>query len=840
MLSGPSATADRAPWQHRVVARRARLDGILDRLLVGTGPRLAAVHGPAGSGKSVLVDDWLARRSLTSARIVVRRNGSWRDIAARIADAADQGPVREPLVVVVDHVHLARSSGAPVADPLVAAVSALHDGIRVVFTGRYEPPLPTAGWRFDDQLVTIGPAALRFDDAEALELDRTYRGRRGRTPAARAREVVELNRRVDGWAVLLAALLRRDPSLDDELERLVARYVLDEALDVFDPRAVGAVLTLCVPDGFDHDLAAELLGADAAATIEHLVGLGLLRPCTTFGPTDAPNTTIGFPPLVRDALDRESRTRNRRRWEATRRSLAERAVRRGDLDEAYRHLEVLGDADGVLSLVTSRVLDLVDRGDRGGVRSMLADLPRPGEVTGPGLALDLATAWFFGGRPDMVERHCARAEAIVAGDPAHGAQADVIRLRAEGLRAAASIMDGRLDDALAADSRRTALASIGIEVADPVGKRYATVRTRIELEAGRLDLAAHSLDDLELLAAPPVVAEVIVPALRAWYRLEVGDLESATCVSLAAVDRADVLGLRPHLGALDADLVAARCLVGRGDVERAVSRAQVALRDAETLGYRWPLVRAVAVTAAAHRLRRAPVEALSAVRDARVRLGRDLPSVVRTELALAEAASLVDVGRAEEARTTVAVVPDVPRRRLLLARCAVVEGRGSDELLDLLDGDAAWPAPARLEAEVLRSTSSTDPSTHARVAAVLEAGARAGWVSPFLDHLDRLRAVVDDDEITRRHPALGVHLAASRPTRVVARADPPGREREPLTDRERSVVELLPTHLTYAQIGARLHLSVNTVKTNLKAAYRKLGASTRHDAVERARERGII
>ncbi len=42
---------------------------------------------------------------------------------------------------------------------------------------------------------------------------------------------------------------------------------------------------------------------------------------------------------------------------------------------------------------------------------------------------------------------------------------------------------------------------------------------------------------------------------------------------------------------------------------------------------------------------------------------------------------------------------------------------------------------------------------------------------------------------------------------------------------------MLPTHLSYAEMGEQLYLSVNTIKTNLKSLYRKLGANTRAQAV---------
>ena len=54
------------------------------------------------------------------------------------------------------------------------------------------------------------------------------------------------------------------------------------------------------------------------------------------------------------------------------------------------------------------------------------------------------------------------------------------------------------------------------------------------------------------------------------------------------------------------------------------------------------------------------------------------------------------------------------------------------------------------------------------------------------------------------------------------------------------MLELLPTHLTEAQMADHLFVSRNTVKTHLKGVYRKLGAGTRAEAVDRAREAGLL
>ena len=54
------------------------------------------------------------------------------------------------------------------------------------------------------------------------------------------------------------------------------------------------------------------------------------------------------------------------------------------------------------------------------------------------------------------------------------------------------------------------------------------------------------------------------------------------------------------------------------------------------------------------------------------------------------------------------------------------------------------------------------------------------------------------------------------------------------------VLRYLPTMYKAAEIAADLFVSVNTVKTHQQSIYRKLGVSTRRDAVDRARAQNLI
>ena len=68
----------------------------------------------------------------------------------------------------------------------------------------------------------------------------------------------------------------------------------------------------------------------------------------------------------------------------------------------------------------------------------------------------------------------------------------------------------------------------------------------------------------------------------------------------------------------------------------------------------------------------------------------------------------------------------------------------------------------------------------------------------------------------------------------------PGSGQRLLTDRERQVLELLAEGQSYEQIGSRLSLGVETVRTHVRKASGRLGARTRTEVVATALRLGLI
>ncbi|MCA5895110.1 AAA family ATPase [Isoptericola sp. NEAU-Y5] len=135
---------------------------------------------------------------------------------------------------------------------------------------------------------------------------------------------------------------------------------------------------------------------------------------------------------------------------------------------------------------------------------------------------------------------------------------------------------------------------------------------------------------------------------------------------------------------------------------------------------------------------------------------------------------------------------------------------------------------------------------------------RSGQETRARDTLGKLAAITADRELTfvfalpARRELLELAELADRShdqtaQRVIAAAEPVPELfaamvdlKQPLTDREVVVLDTLMRHATAAEISQDLTVSVNTVKSQLRSIYRKLGVRRREDALAKGLDLGII
>jgi LuxR family maltose regulon positive regulatory protein len=112
-----------------------------------------------------------------------------------------------------------------------------------------------------------------------------------------------------------------------------------------------------------------------------------------------------------------------------------------------------------------------------------------------------------------------------------------------------------------------------------------------------------------------------------------------------------------------------------------------------------------------------------------------------------------------------------------------------------------------------------------------------------LDDLAGARMLMGEiDELLKRRPGVGTLVDEAKALRArLAKergSSVPGVSA--LTAAELRLLPLLSTHLSSAEMAAELLLSPHTIKSRMKSIYRKLDASTRNQAVTRAREVGLL
>jgi DNA-binding NarL/FixJ family response regulator len=195
------------------------------------------------------------------------------------------------------------------------------------------------------------------------------------------------------------------------------------------------------------------------------------------------------------------------------------------------------------------------------------------------------------------------------------------------------------------------------------------------------------------------------------------------------------------------------------------------------------------------------------------------------------------------------------RPHVLVCHADALAGRGLARLAELDVGARASVAGGVAEAlaaaagavpDVVVCDDFLDGRPVDAVAAVLR---DAGVAAPLLvvssrdapESLRAARAAGAAGYVARRDAvsALAVALAAVHNGCSALPATPAGLETG-LTPRERELLAGLEEGLRFKQVARRLHISEATAKTHARNAFRKLGATSRAEAVHAAREQGIL
>jgi LuxR family maltose regulon positive regulatory protein len=866
-MSGRTVVA-RAKFEvPRVPNATIRREALCARLDSATDCPLSLVVAAPGSGKTALLAQWIGGREDRVAWLSCDDSDAdaevfWRNLATAVeqawpeagvtaAELADTGrgdelavelanelaALGQPGVIVIDDFHVAGAEPAA----MKAFVAALPLPVRLVLGSRTDPPFPVGKLRVQGRLLELRQAELRFTTTEARELLARL------DVEVLDRDLEQILAMTEGWtaAVSWAGLwlqAHRDPAgLVRGLvgtDRSLVDFLMNEVIELQPPEIVEFLTVTAELETFDAALcdavrdrrdSAELLARVDSANL-FLVKL------------DDAEGWHRYHHLFAEFLRGRLRAVSPERGPVIHRTAARAYDKRGDLLSAVDHSMKAGDVDGALIRLEAY-----------GTTTWSLEDPTAGGAT--------ARAWLEEHGASHLERSpqsilvCTIVlNAIGHGDDA-GPWLRQVEAREPDLdRESRFLLHGawsfdRLqhgDPAAALDRARRAQDTVRD---GPVHTAWATALPFVAIQGhlwlDDLDGAAAAIDAMHVDPVQPAASsQVRMPGFASQVAVLRGELTDAVRLAASALTGADKLGLHEaNFGRAEPLLTLAMVAFEQDRLDDTEAYVDQAMRVVE--GGRRPLAELLAhlQLALLSSARGDHETAADAIGQARTVLPDATAPVVgridQTELRLA-----LERGDQATAETIATRLTPSPASSLLATRVVLAAG-DHPRANDMLDALADRTSTRRLQVEhnLLRALTLADSRTDRHQDSLHRALALAepvGFHRTFVSEGPALWKLLRSLPVHGRMAAYvaGLLDAADHLIPTPKRPAPNGLV-DPLSDRELTVLRYLASRLTCTEIARELYLSANTVRSHVKAIYRKLGVNSRADAVGRGRALGM-
>ncbi|PJJ65458.1 LuxR C-terminal-related transcriptional regulator [Compostimonas suwonensis] len=870
MASSASDDRGRAYGAPRVPTQLVTRQRLLARL--DEPAALLVVRGPAGSGKTVLLADWANRGDPRDAEriwITVDESTSgrlafWRAVVQTMSDAGmvPEGSVlasvvpaldttpdltallvraftqwRRDLVIIVDDVHLL-SDEAIVSD--VLRVVAACPGVRFIVATRSLGPFEAsaAGLRVDTAVVPPEQLLFTVDETRSvLELA-------GVTDAATlAREVHGL---VGGMPVSTRAVVLGLGDVSLSMSADIVGEAARRAVDAFlvrelgtggdNDRLLGFMVMTSLPEVLTPELARELSGLDDA---EQLIaeaerrGMGLRT-----------HESFSYTTVIRGVLMERLEREHAPELSAMRRTIAEWALRNDLPFLAFKLAIEIGDLEWASSMAPSRWMEFIAF-HSDGLYDVLRTVPTRKLQRYPFLTMILALRYNATGRHRM--RAIELFGLAIVGVKMYAARAEpgdrVVMYTLEG---AALRVTGRAEAAAKSAERAEALIEeLPPETWEALGPRMHSMLFAQNglswLYSGNASRAIVSFErGYASLSDDTWNSRFHNEALLAGVHAIAGDYPQAIPY-LAAIDRSEWPEgwTDGYAGALYQIAHALRSLE-EFDFEAAQSRIDVMDRHRPTIEH-WTFFehvqayidlgqgrargRATALEAALARGGRPPISAFARLR-------------IEMTLALLLLAS----GQGTRVDALLKKHPEnVPAVAIMWARRHLLANRPDLAIRHLLDVPRESSSRTIVEALIVRAATALRLDNPALALSSLDdATALAADRGLYIHFMTIPRR--DLDALRELSDARGPSQASEVIDRLVGMPDvmPASLSMATLTDRELIVLAELVKTGHVEDLAATLFVSSNTIKSQLRSVYRKLGVRTREEALLAASEQGLL
>ena len=841
---------------------RNRLLHALDR---ASAAALTIVRGHGGSGKTALLADWAQARDgscawLALAPLASEEQGDARQLTRWMLDAlAAASPpeeaalfgragaeaasgralsaslalpphLRSPRFLLIDDLHLIREDQT---FPILELLRALP-GLHIVASTAVLSPLEHGRAFHELETALIGPCELALTEAETAgallgsPLAASFRSVRA-AAAGSARWVRYL-------AIKAADLSGDFPGWEEFLD-LAARDLADHIVPPCPGDQQRFRLGIAVPESISVELAEQLCpGAPAESLLRGAELDGLL--------TRSADGEAVLVPLVRRSLlavlaGQPARTRRN-----LERGCAVHYLASGQPPAALRHAVGAEDPTLVAEILHSRGIELLQR-HPAGTRRELERMPLPLLVQEPAPALALGALYMT----DPLRRSRGLELCAAAVAAARRARGSIPPPPAAErfLLAAVEAVGLRLRGGLG-KARRRAREGLDLYLQMPLAERErigpleAPAVAQLGITLGRgadRHGAAEALKRAGVLSSASDAQHAgFYWALVAWLQASAGDVRSAerhlleSCVNGWPESAADSYSATPYR------LAQARIALEHLDIA-AARDALAPLLAAANANEFWPYVRCcnalVELLAGDASAALAQLESLEPRR-------RDLPPIGKfehTSLARMRALLLLAVGRPAQALKLLERLPATePETALLTARIRIACAQPQEALSALARFDEDPDRAPAVQVQLAGLSAAGKAQLGDTEGAVLDLARFAALQERFglglstallpRPDLSRLSAAASDAGIDVALP-VGFHgvIAGCAPVAV-------------LTPREEAVLQALVSTGSVAEIAGMGFVSTNTVKSQLRSLYRKLGVANRDQALAEGRSRGLI
>jgi LuxR family transcriptional regulator, maltose regulon positive regulatory protein len=753
--------------------------------------------------------------------------------------------------------------------------------LHMIILTRADPPLPLSRLRASGELLELRAADLRFGPDEGGTYLNQVMGLR-----LTAANISELVRRTEGWVagLQMAALAIRDQA---DVPRFIAgftgsnRYVIDylaeEVLGRQPPALRAFLLDTSVLDRMCASLCDDVTSRqDSQEILESLERANLF-----VDPLDEVRGWYRYHQLFADVLNQRLLHEQPGRVSELRRRASAWYEREGLLTDAVQHA-IRGHAvDRAVRLIESGGMSLVLDQQVQTVLAWLDELPAERVRERPVLGTIRALGYVFSNRPDEAEASLRDAERCLAGEPTTDETRAVLG-RVAVIRAAICRFSGDIERSVSFGRRALQL----LPETDATSRERASARAHVALSY-QVDGDVRSTNErpLEEAVAAFSAAHALVALLNSINRLgKFRTMQGRLRVAHDTYERA-VAALSDRAGQ-PAVVNSAAYYAGMGEIFlqwNDLDSAERYLRQAVDLVAGDLTVDANPVTesylslARLHEARGHPAQAHAVLdqflgvanRRAFFYLLVERGEAARARIALRQADLPAAIGWAEGYGDAAEMTYTREEQHLTLAR--VLIARGESPSADCLNAALLLLEPMFTAATVAGRTNSVIEvlvlralalqAQHERSAAVQALGRALmlaepeSYVRVFVDEGAPMAVLLKDLIQAGRNahhdqrPGMIRYarrlLSEFRPRSPSATPSPTPHSRQrpvddSLTGREREVLELIAGGLSNQEIAARLYVATSTVKSYTNSIFRRLGVTSRTQAVAEARALHLI